>query len=89
MTRRASSTAPDEIFCSDGARVREHLHVDAGGVHVLQARLAGVLELLDHMRRRRGIEPGEQRVELRIGVVFFERDDRDIRLLQQGVAPVF
>ena len=34
------------------------------------------------------IEPGEQRVQLRIGIMLFERDDRNVRLLQHGGLPV-
>src|SRR4051794_33991853 len=67
--------------------MREHLHVDPGRVHVLQPRLAGVLKLLHNMRRRGRVEPGEQRVEFAVGVMLFQRDDRYVRLFQQGISP--
>jgi hypothetical protein len=40
-------------------------------------RRAGVGELLQHMRRRRGVEALEQRDQLRVGIVLLDRDDRD------------
>ena len=43
-----------------GRRMRQHLDVDAGRVHVLQPRFAGIRQRLEHMRRRKGIAPGEQ-----------------------------
>ena len=62
--------------------VREHLDVDAGLVHRLEAPLADILEARHHRRWRAGVAARKGRDQLVVGVVLLQRDDRAIRLLQ-------
>ena len=57
--------------------MREHLHVDAGLVHLLEAQLAEVVQPLAHLRvARLGAALLEVRRDFGVPVMLFERDDR-------------
>ncbi len=70
-----------------GRRVRKHLDVDAGRIHVFEPRLPGVGQARQHMRRRGRIAAGEQRDQLGVGIMLFDRDDGNVRFLEQGASP--
>ena len=73
-------------FLGRGRGVRNHLHVDAGLVHFLEAKLAEVEQALGQFRLASGVEAGEQGGELRVPIVLFQRDDRTLRLLQHWIS---
>ena len=68
-----------------GRAVRDHLDVDPGLVHLLEAQFAEV----GHPSHDLGIAFDGRVIgrELLVPVVFFDRDDRTFRLLQHGVSP--
>ena len=68
-----------------GRTVREHLDVDAGLVHLLEAQFAEIVQTLDHF----GIALDGLIIvgELLVPIVLFDGDDRTFRLLQHARLP--
>src|SRR5262249_7031295 len=62
--------------------VRQHLDVDTGLVHFLEADFAKVIESIRDARI--ALDAGGLRRQLRIPVMLLDRDDRTFRLLQHG-----
>ena len=60
-----------------GRAMRQHLNIDAGLVHLLDAQLAEVAEPLGNARRRTGARIGGRvkRLHLGVQVMLFEGDD--------------
>ena len=55
--------------------MREHLHVDAGLVHLAQAQFADIVEPFDQPRRALHVHPGKVLFDLRVEVMLFQGDD--------------
>ena len=62
--------------------VGEHLHVDAGLVHLLDAQRAEIEQALVGLARPPGFDAGEMGGHLRVPVVLLDRDHRTLRLVQ-------
>ena len=61
--------------------MREHLHVDPGLIHLLDAQFAEVVETFRGLVGAPSLEAGEMLRHLAVPVVLLQRDDRTIRLL--------
>ena len=60
----------------------EHLHVDAGLVHLLDAQRAEIEQALVGLARAPGFDAGEMGGHLRVPVVLLDGDHRTLRLVQ-------
>ena len=68
--------------------MREHLDVDAGLVHFLEAQRAEIEQLLDLQPGRAGLAAGKGLGELLVPIVLLERDHRTMRFLEHACLPV-
>ena len=74
-------------FLGRGRAVRQHLDVDAGLVHFLEPQAAEVEKPLVGLIPPARLGPGEMLGKFRIPIVFFNGDDRAVRLLHHDVSP--
>jgi len=74
-------------FLGRRGAVRQHLNVDAGLVHFLEAQAAEVEKPLVGLVAPSRLRPCEMLGKFRVPIVFFDRDDRAVRLLHHDVSP--
>ena len=67
--------------------MRQHLHVDAGLVHFLEAERAQIVEPLVRLVAAAGFRAGEMLGQLRVPIMLLDRDDRAVRLLHHDASP--
>ena len=67
--------------------MREHLDVDAGLVHLLEAQAAEIEEPLVGLVAAAGFGAGEMLGQFRVPVMLLDGDDRTIRLLHHDASP--
>ena len=70
-----------------GRAVRQHLDVDAGLVHLLDAERAEIIEPLVGLVAAAGFRTGKMLGELGVPIMLFDGDDRTIRLFEHDVYP--
>ncbi len=70
-----------------GRAVRQHLNVDAGLVHFLEPQAAEVEKPLVGLIAPARFRTGEMLGKFRVPIVFFDGDDRAVRLLHHDVSP--
>ncbi len=67
--------------------MREHLDVDPGLVHFLEAQTAQIIEPLVRLVAAAGFGAGEMLGQFRVPVVFLDGNDRTIRLFHHDASP--
>ncbi len=67
--------------------MREHLDVDAGLVHFLDAQRAQIVEPRVGLVAAAGFRAGEMLGQLRVPIMLFDGDDRTIRLFEHDASP--
>ena len=67
--------------------MREHLDVDAGLVHFLDAQRAEIVKPLVGLVAAARFRAGEMLGQLRIPIMLFDGDDRAVRLFEHDASP--